>query len=299
MTSFYYKFSPKGVIRVIGEDAEDYLQSQWSIDIKKLPIGGIRYGLRLSTKGKVLADSYFLRLTEEEFILVSKECEGEYILNLLHENIVADEVEFSNETLLWDFIAFWQKNKNPNFQALFLEKPEKNQFSKIDNGFLFEDFRTAPGTFSMLLPKQYPWGKLNKCSVQTSSEYERLRIEVGQASVPFEIGPKDLPQEGNLEKVGVDFDKGCYLGQEVMARIHAMGRVRRQTYPVFWPNRQLPALPCPVFMGNKKVGELKSLFKINPDKAIGIALIHEQSIETLEEEGLSLEGFNEHKIFKL
>ena len=46
-------------------------------------------------------------------------------------------------------------------------------------------------------------------------------------------------------------------------------------------------------------GELKSLFKINPDKAIGIALIHEQSIETLEEEGLSLEGFNEHKIFKL
>ena len=142
MTSFYYKFSPKGVIRVIGEDAEDYLQSQWSIDIKKLPIGGVRHGLRLSTKGKVLADSYFLRLDEEEFILVSKECEGEYILNLLHENIVADEVEFSNETQLWDFIALWQKNKNPNFQALSLEKPAKNQFSKSENGFFFEDSRS-------------------------------------------------------------------------------------------------------------------------------------------------------------
>ena len=47
------------------------------------------------------------------------------------------------------------------------------------------------------------------------------------------------------------------------------------------------------------MGELKSLFKINPDKAIGIALIHEQGIETLEEDGLSLEEFNEHKIFKL
>ena len=299
MTSFYYKFSPKGVIRVIGEDAEDYLQSQWSIDIKKLPIGGVRHGLRLSTKGKVLADSYFLRLDEEEFILVSKECEGEYILNLLHENIVADEVEFSNETQLWDFIALWQKNKNPNFQALSLEKPAKNQFSKSENGFFFEDSRSAPGTFSMLLPKQSPWQKLNKCSVQTSSEYERLRIEAGQASVPFEIGPQDLPQEGNLEKEGVDFNKGCYLGQEVMARIHAMGRVRRQTCPVFWPNHQHPPLPCPVFSGNKKVGELKSLFKINPDKAIGIAIIHEQGIETLEEDGLSLEQFTEHKIFKL
>jgi folate-binding Fe-S cluster repair protein YgfZ len=123
MTTFYYKFSPKGVIRVVGEDAEDYLQSQWSINIKKLPIGGVRYGLRLSTKGKVLADSYFLRLEEEEFILVSKECEAQHIINLLNENIVADEVEFLNETQNWDFIGLWQNNKNPNFQAIPMKNP--------------------------------------------------------------------------------------------------------------------------------------------------------------------------------
>ena len=299
MTTFYYKFSPKGVIRVLGEDAEDYLQSQWSINIRKLPIGGVRYGLRLSTKGKVLADSYFLRLQEEEFILISKECEGEYILNLLNENIVADEVEFLHETQNWDFIGLWQKEKNPNFQAIPLEKPEKNQFSKIENGFFFEDSRAAPGTFSMLLPKQPPLEKLNKCSIETSSEYERLRIEAVRATIPYEIGPQDLPQEGNLEKEGVDFDKGCYLGQEVMARIHAMGRVRRQACSVYWPSHQLPQLPCPVFAANKKVGELKSLVKTESDKAIGIALIHEKGIKTLQEDGLSLEEFNQHKVFKL
>lgn len=299
MTTFYYKFSPKGVIRVVGEDAEDYLQSQWSINIKKLPIGGVRYGLRLSTKGKVLADSYFLRLEEEEFILVSKECEAQHIINLLNENIVADEVEFLNETQNWDFIGLWQNNKNPNFQAIPMKNPGVNQFSRIENGFFFEDFRAAPGTFSMLLPKQPQWEELNKCTVVNSSEYERLRIEADKASIPFEIGPQDLPQEGNLEKEGVDFDKGCYLGQEVMARIHAMGRVRRQTCSVFWPSHQLPRLPCPVFASNKKVGELKSLVKIKSDKAIGIALIHEQGIKTLQEDGLSLEEFNDHKIFKL
>ena len=47
------------------------------------------------------------------------------------------------------------------------------------------------------------------------------------------------------------------------------------------------------------MGELKSLVKIKSDKAIGIALIHEQGIKTLQEDGLSLEEFNDHKIFKL
>ena len=43
---------------------------------------------------------------------------------------------------------------------------------------------------------------------------------------------RGIPQEGGLEREWVDFDKGCYLGQEVMARIHAMGKVRKQALAV-------------------------------------------------------------------
>ena len=98
MNTFFYKTFPKGVIRVREEDAENYLQSQWTINLKRLSKGEIRYGLRLSTRGRVLADSFFLRLGEEEFLLVSRGCEGSEINSLLEENIVADEVEFSDES---------------------------------------------------------------------------------------------------------------------------------------------------------------------------------------------------------
>ena len=64
MTTFYHKSKPSSVIRVTGEDAEDYLQSQWTLNVKKLASNSIGYGLRLSTKGKVLLIHIF-RLGEE------------------------------------------------------------------------------------------------------------------------------------------------------------------------------------------------------------------------------------------
>ena len=96
MSTYYNNSKPKGAIRVIGEDAEDYLQSKWTLNVKKLKPNNIGYGLRLSTKGRVLADAYFLRLDEEEFMLFSRGCNGSNIISLLQENIVADEVEFLN-----------------------------------------------------------------------------------------------------------------------------------------------------------------------------------------------------------
>ena len=67
MEDFFYRHNDATIIRYQGEDAEDYLQSQWSIDIRKLGKGGVRFGLRLNLKGKILAGAYIARLKEEEF----------------------------------------------------------------------------------------------------------------------------------------------------------------------------------------------------------------------------------------
>ena len=299
MDTFFYKTSPKGVIRIIGEDAEDYLQSQWSINLRKLPHGGIRYGLRLSTKGKVLADSYILRLGDEEFLLLSKDCEGDHIISLLNENIVADEVEFINETQNWEIISFWNEGKNSDLHIENIAKPEKNQFTTMEDGFYFEDFRAFPGAFIILLSIQSKWKMDADLISKKKNVFEELRIRAGEVSIPCEIGSDDLPQEGKLEKIAVDFDKGCYLGQEVMARIHAMGRVRRQARPVSWASTKIPTIPCPLFAGEKKVGVLKSMIQTENGNSIGMALIHEKGLDTLNSEGLQIEGFTDLKLRKV
>ena len=298
METFFYKSSPKGVIRVMGEDAVDYLQSQCSINMRNLDIGKIRYGLRLSTRGRVLGDSYFLRLDEEEFMLLSRECEGGELLSLLNENIVADEVEFINESNAWELITVWKNGSDSVQLENWPEKPNAGGYIHADKAYFFEDLRISLGTYSILQPlhNQIPKGINMKEMDYDSLQIKRIRA--GLVSVPSEIGPTDLPQEGRLELDAVDFDKGCYLGQETMARIHAMGRVRRLAFPVMWNGEKLPDLPCNLFHNQKKKGVLKSLIPLEKQKAIGIALIHESTDEAMHSEGLEIEGFPNGRIHK-
>ena len=69
---FFYQHGITSVVRAWGEDAEDYLQSQWTIDITKIKKGEVRFGLRLTSKGKILAGAYIARLDDEEFLLIGE-----------------------------------------------------------------------------------------------------------------------------------------------------------------------------------------------------------------------------------
>jgi hypothetical protein len=87
---------------------------------------------------------------------------------------------------------------------------------------------------------------------------ERLRIEAGVPAVPRDIGPEDLPNEGELEVDAISYTKGCYLGQEVMARLKSMGQVRRKLVRVTGTGSISLGLPAALFADGKKVGELRS-----------------------------------------
>jgi folate-binding protein YgfZ len=75
--------------------------------------------------------------------------------------------------------------------------------------------------------------------------------------VPVDLGPGDLPGEAGLEEMAISYTKGCYLGQEVMARLTSMGQVRRRLMRVRGP-WQVPAVPAALWQNSKQVGELRS-----------------------------------------
>jgi folate-binding Fe-S cluster repair protein YgfZ len=81
-----------------------------------------------------------------------------------------------------------------------------------------------------------------------------------------------LPNEGGLEHDATSYTKGCYLGQEVMARLKSMGQVRRRLMRVEGPGAVPAELPVPFFVGGKKVGELRSAVRVG-DGFVGLAMI--------------------------
>jgi folate-binding protein YgfZ len=105
-------------------------------------------------------------------------------------------------------------------------------------------------------------------------EMSRRRIEARIPAVPADIGPGDLPGEGGLEAAAVSYTKGCYLGQEVMARLKSMGQVRRRLMKVTGSGDP-PAggLPAEIFAGDRKAGELRSVARREAGGWVGLAMI--------------------------
>jgi folate-binding protein YgfZ len=103
-----------------------------------------------------------------------------------------------------------------------------------------------------------------------TSAMELLRILSLCPSIPMDIGPKELPQEGGLESYAVSFTKGCYLGQEVMSRLHSMGQARRSLRLV--QSSQPLVYGTDLLSEGKKAGIIKSSVKYG-HHYLGLALL--------------------------
>ena len=292
MSLFFHKVSPNALIRVQGEDALAYLQSQITIDLYSQPEGHVRYGLRLNKKGRVCAGFYLIKKSKEDFFLLSRGTPSEEFISIIAENLVADEVEINDATSNHQLLTIHGQGFETFFSELGLAIPENGQTTGANQLIAFLDKRLAPRTYSIIMGKDSVLTPklLDAEHIQLSCiEMEKKRMQALLARIPEEIGPDEFPQEGNLDKECVDFQKGCYLGQEVMARIHAMGKVRRKIVLVKFFEKPMTGSPLPLVSGKKEVGVLKS-FTEDLEHFFGIALLHENALTDLLENKIYLEG---------
>ncbi len=279
---------PAAWIRVTGEDAPGFLQSQFSNDLGKLPPNFATYGLWLDRKGKVQADSFVLETGPEEFRLFSYFSTAETIINKLQANIIADDVELIDETESISCICWWGEGAENFLHFLELEKSRKSRYQTFQTGYLISGRRSTGKNFDFVADKDeiqvfkekvLEFGQKHTLSWVLNEGLQKERISSNIPAVPFDIGPRDFPQEGGLEKDAVCFDKGCYLGQEIMARLHTRGKTRRRLFGVrVKESMEIPSLPCELFDESESVGQLRSAVKYESGFQ-GLALIKTSFLE--------------------
>ena len=120
------------------------------------------------------------------------------------------------------------------------------------------------------LTRSLVFGEMPDLPALGADDYERARIEAGEPLFGVDVDEKTIPQEvGWLVDVAVDFDKGCYLGQELVARINSRGgNVPRHLQTLRFPG-EVPAIGVDVVFGDKRVGTLTSV-----SGELGLALLH-------------------------
>ncbi len=208
---------PASVVRVTGADAAAYLQGQCSADLRP---GSPTHALWLNRKGRVLAHTFVVPEPDGSFLLVGEGVDAAGLKGVVTANVIADDVEAADESSAWSWGVIRGTREPPlpvGAQAFPCAR-----LPDVD-------------AHAYLGPPGVPPG----CVARDFADLERARVLAGVPAVPSDCGEGEFPQECGLD-AWVSHDKGCYLGQEVMARIRSMGTLRRVLRQVT-AARELPA----------------------------------------------------------
>lgn len=275
----FFDYSPSACLRVTGEDALSFLQGQFTQELRPDRAPAVSYGLWLNQKGRVLADSFALRVGEQEVWLVSLASPAATIRERLEAYVIADDVVIDDVTVRWRGRAILGEGAGAWLRtATGGALPDAGGFVRVGEGFVFHGRRGAGESWEWLSPEPLP--EATGLTALTLPDLEYLRIQAGLPCVPKDIGPDDLPNEAGLDAEAISYTKGCYLGQEVMARLKSMGRVRRRLLRVSVTESLSPSLPAALFQGERKVGDLRSLAPQPGGGAVGLALCSLLALDT-------------------
>lgn len=251
---------PSATLRIRGPDSNTFLQGQFTQDLR-MPVGGCAYGLWLSQKGKALAESVVLRVAEQEFLVWAPRVTVAALRQRIEDYLIADEVEIFDATAEWPGASvIWGESAADAVAKVVGTAPVTGRFVVVAGMVGFRGRFSRGDNFVCLAADALALTDAIAKTGAARSRREALeaeRIASALPVVPDDIGPNDLPNEGGLDADAISYTKGCYLGQEVMARLKNLGQVRRRLMVV--AGRGEPPVPhTPLRQGERQVGEMRS-----------------------------------------
>ena len=230
-------------MRVAGPDAEDYLQRMVSNDVAALAPGESCEALLLTAKARVIAPLRVLRLADDDFLLLTEPELGERV---------------RDELLRMRFAAKAEIRLEAHESFLLLGAANGNGVRNDDYG--------VPAL--EVLDEPPPEG----VAELSDDELEALRIRARTPRYGREIDDRVLPAEAGLTDRAVSFSKGCYPGQEPIARLHYRGHANR-ALRVLELDGDIPPYDAELTYEGKVVGRMTSAARGGDGVVVGLAYV--------------------------
>lgn len=216
-------------IEIKGPDAQKFLNSVLTNDIRKLAPTGC-YTLLLTPKGKIIADAVCYPCEDWFGLVCETKLKDAVITNLKKYILFQQKVEIKDNNGKWRTFGLIGPNARAAGEPL-----------KAKDVWVIPAVRWGlPYAEVWARPKYYAWlkKKANAPALDTDAR-EVLRIESGTPAFGKDFDENTIPQEACLYHA-LSFDKGCYVGQEIVARLEHRGHVGKQLVQIFLESQTPP-----------------------------------------------------------
>lgn len=249
---------PTSVLRIEGEDAQTFLQGQTSCDVRQITPACSGLGAFCNPQGRVIATFRMLRC-ETGFLLLLASDLLDKVVQRLRLYVLRSRVEITPAELA----LFGVTATEPDLLREILEQPPQTNGAVIQAHQLYWLRVPSPWERWLVLGElevaQAMWLRLvDLGAAESPATYWQLQdIRAGLPTVTAATSEAFLPQMLNLDMLGgISFDKGCYTGQEVIARTHYLGQVKRRLYRAQLSIPHTPAPGAKLVAAGETVGQV-------------------------------------------
>jgi folate-binding protein YgfZ len=266
----------RGTLAVRGADRVDFLNRMVTQELKDIAAGDVRAGFWLNRKGRIEADILFVQVPDVEGIppltLIDVDIhDAARTVATLRSFLFAEDVQITDESSLWGRLAVHGPEgaallSNAGVEDAALEALNQDArcvgctIAGAAAVLVRRDQCASPGV-EIFLPREAAgraWDALvSQHDVQDIGRrrarpagwhaYNIARIEAGTPLHHVDFGPDNLPHETGILQARTSFKKGCYPGQEVVARMESLGKPKQRLVALRMAEDALPTAGSPVF----------------------------------------------------
>src|SRR5215813_6191174 len=226
--------SGRGVVRLTGPDQVSFLQGMVTQDVEGLPEGGVADAALLTPKGSMVADARVVKRADD-FLLLTEPGFGPVVRGGLERYLISEDAELSDATAEFGQLSLVGPEAEAlAARALGLPAANGDALRPFDaggaTGWALPQGLLLPGV-DLLVPAAALGTVFDRLLEAGATPVgfaalEVLRVERGTPRFGADMDEKTIPLEANLQRA-IHYQKGCYIGQEVIARATFRGHVNR------------------------------------------------------------------------
>tara|TARA_R110000868_G_scaffold271047_2_gene530536 strand:+ start:2545 stop:3450 length:906 start_codon:yes stop_codon:yes gene_type:complete len=271
----YVVLEDRGVLALTGDDARSFLQGLISNDINKVTPTHAIHAALLTPQGKYLHDFFIAETADGTLLLDGERARLDDLAKRLKLYKLRAKVTIEDQSEQWRVAAL------PGGAGADILGSDAGAALAKDGGVLFVDPRLTALGGRAILPTDSAEATLSGLGLATGDRttYDLLRLGLGvpDGSRDMVVDKSILLESGFDELNGVDWKKGCYMGQELTARTKYRGLIKKRLLPVEIEGA-LPEAGTPITLDGKEVGEVRSTAATGSGGR-GLALIRLEHLE--------------------